>query len=227
MTDRGITLNRSTSYFGKGIRYVSAETTLDLATGKQEPVLELTDIGGHVLHLSFVRSTPERTLDFLLQKTLSYAKRNGFHRVELQDDAFFKTNAGATCMHRELFHRVFSGKKGIYESKGWTPVVQTDEMIACIAGFTKGAAKELGALLGAQRLMNSFADDDRGSFGAWINAQPCVTLNFFYNALLSLASKKTLPPISDGAQRFLKALHDLRIANNSLCHDPAFTPPTK
>jgi len=217
---------KNTAYPGKGIRYISVGTTCDMATMKQEPILELTDTGDQILHLSFVRPTALISLDFLLQKTLSYAKRNGFYRVELQDDAFFKTNADAKCMHRELFHRAFAGKKGIYESKGWKPAVKTDNMIACIAGFTKGAAKELGPFLGAQakRLMNSFADNDQGSFGVWINAQPCETLNYFYNGLMSLAARSRAP-ISDGGRQFLKALHDLRIANNSLCHDPAFTPP--
>ena len=215
-----IALIKNTAYPGKGIRYVSVETTFDMITMQQAPILELTDIGDQVVQLSFVRSTATRSLDFLLQKTLSWAKRNGFQRVELQDDAFFKTNAATPCMHRELFHRAFSGKKGIYESKGWKPAIQTEGMIACITGFTKGAAKELGPLL---KMRFPFADNDHRSFGEWINAQPCATLNHLYNGLMSLASRP--PSVSAGAQQFLKALHDLRIANNSLCHDPAFTPP--
>jgi len=223
-----IALIKNTEYKGKGVRYISVETTFDFATMKQEPILELTDNDDQILHLSFVRSTPTKSLDFLLQKTLSYAKRNGFCRVELQDDAFFKTNESAACMHRELFHRAFSGRKGIYESKGWKPAVQTDAMIECIAGFTKGDAKELCPLLNAnaKRLLNSFAVNDQGSFGAWINSQPCETLNYFYNTLMSLAAKRSLPPMSEKTRHFLKALHDLRIANNKLYHDPAFTPPT-
>lgn len=224
MAAADIALVRKKDYPGKGVRFVSVETTFDFASMKPEPVLELTDVGDGVLHLSFVRSSPTRSLDFLLQKTLSYAKRNGFRRVELRDDAFFKTSANSSCVHRELFHRAFDGKRGIYESKGWAPARDTGAMIACIHGFTKGAAKELGPFLNT-RLLNSFADNDSGSFGAWINAQPCVTLNHFYNTLLALAARPVLPPVSAGARQFLTALHELRMANNHLSHDPAFTPP--
>ena len=213
-----IVLVRKTDYPGKGVRFVSVETTFDFASMKQEPVLEFTDIGDGVLHLSFVRSSSIRSLDVLMQKTLDYAKANRFHRVELRDDAFFKTSAGAVCFHRELFHRAFDGKQGIYESKGWIPSRDTHDMIVCISGFTKAAAKELGPLLNT-RLLNSFADNDQGSFGTWINAQPCVTLNYFYNTLMALAARPVLPPMTTGARQFLTALHELRVANGRLRRD--------
>jgi hypothetical protein len=226
MTLRRITLIKNVNYHGRGIRYVSRETTLDGITMEQAPVLELTDMGNHTLHLSFVRSTPDLSLDFLLERALSFAKHNWFHIVELQDDAFFKTNIDSPCYHRELFHRAFNGVKGIYESKGWKTSVETASLITCISSFTKGAAKELGPLLGTT-LLNAFADDDHGSFGRWINSQPCKNLTFLYNGLLSLSSKTPLPPMSDGATKFVRALHDLRIANNTLHHEPAYTPPPR
>lgn len=226
MTVGGITLIRNMNYPGRGIRYVSRKTTLDLVRMEQAPVLELTDTGDRVLHLSFVRSTPELSLDFLLERTLSFAIHNGFHIVELQDDALFKTNNGSPCLHRELFHRAFNGRKGIYEAKGWKTVAETESLIAYISSFKKGAAKELGPLLGTT-LLNHFADDDQGSFGEWINSQPCETLNFLYNALLSLSARKKLPPMSDGAKKFLISLHELRIANSRIYHEPAFTPPPR
>jgi hypothetical protein len=205
-----------TDYPGPGVHYVSSITTLDHVTGEQKPILELTQIGT-TLHISFVRSTPEYSLQSLLDKALCFAKTHGLPRVELQDDAQFLT-AGAgqsPCIHRSLFHRAFEGKTGIYEAKGWIPSADTGPMIHTISTFTCAEAQSLRSLRPLQ------IPSGETSFGLWINAQPCHILQSFYNTLLVLSTRQWIEKLAAGspAHLFLKALHDLRHANDMLYKD--------
>jgi hypothetical protein len=200
-----------TDYPGPGVHYVSSITTLDHITGEQKPILELTKIGT-TLHISFVRSTPEYSLQSLLDTAMGFAKVHGLPRVELQDDAQFLTAGASPCIHRSLFHRAFEGKKGIYETKGWIPSADTGPMIHTISTFTTSEAQSLRSL----RPLQIPSGDT--PFGLWINAQPCHILQSFYNTLLVLSTRQWIEKLAAGSPShlFLKALHDLRHANDML-----------
>jgi hypothetical protein len=224
-----ITIKQRLDYPGEGVRYVSEQTTVDPINGESKPLLELTDTNDGILHVSFVRSGPGHTLDSLLNKALCYADANKFDRVVLEDDAYFPLLNGAPCIHRSIFHRAFEGKKGIYESKGWTPQTDTTPFIQTIITYTKAQAKDLAQLFAAAKrtdhnnLLNEFNADDTESFAKWINEQPCEILNHFYNALLILSSPTWLKKIetSQATKGFLEALHNLKEANGLLFKIPA------
>jgi hypothetical protein len=224
-----ITIKQKFDYPGEGIRYVSEQVTVDPINGEAKPLLELTDTNDGILHVSFVRSGPGYTLDSLLNKALCYADANKFDRVVLEDDAYFPLLNGAPCIHRSIFHRAFEGKKGIYESKGWTARTDTTPFIQTITTYTKGQAKDLAKLLSEAKraqynnLLNEFSTDDTESFAKWVNQQPCEILNNFYNALLILSSPKWLEKIETTVQtrEFLEALHNLKEANGLLFKIPA------
>jgi hypothetical protein len=224
-----ITIRQRLDYPGEGIRYVSEQTTVDPINGESKPLLELTDTNDGILHISFVRSDPGHTLDSLLNKALCYADSKKFDRVVLEDDAYFPLLNGAPCIHRSIFHRAFEGKKGIYESKGWTARTDTTPFIQTIVTYTKAQAKDLTKLLSdAKRaeynnLLNDFGADDTESFAKWVNGQPCHVLNYFYNGLLILSSPSWLAKIetSQATKGFLEALHNLKEANGLLFKIPA------
>ena len=224
-----ITIKQRLNYPGEGVRYVSEQTAVDPINGEAKPLLELTDTKDGILHVSFVRSGPGHTLDSLLNKALCYADSNKFDRVVLEDDAYFPLLNGAPCIHRSIFHRAFEGKKGIYESKGWTPQTDTTPFIQTITTYTKGQAKDLAQLFATAKrteynnLLNAFNADDTESFATWVNQQPCAILNYFYNALLILSSPKWLAKIETGeaTKGFLKALYNLKEANGLLFKIPA------
>jgi hypothetical protein len=200
-----------TDYPGSGVHYVSNITTVDHLTGASKPILELTEKGAS-LHISFVRSTPEYSLQTLLDTAMDFAKTHGLPRVELQDDAQFLTLGASQCIHRSLFHRAFEGKKGIYEAKGWIPSADTGPMINTISTFTCAEAQGLRSL----RPLQIPSGDT--PFGLWINAQPCSILQSFYNTLLVLSTRQWIEKVAVGSpvHLFLKALYDLRQANDVL-----------
>jgi hypothetical protein len=171
-----------------------------------------------------VRSTPEYSLQSLLKKALCYASIHGFQRVELQDDAQFLTlGAGQSpCIHRSLFHRAFEGKKGIYESKGWTPSADTGPIIKIISTFTCTDAQTLVPLLQQVRPMPVDISAGDTPFGLWINSQPCPVLQYFYNTLLILSTRQWIEKVDAGspARAFLEALYDIRHANDVLYKEP-------
>lgn len=206
-----------TAYPGSGVHYVSNILTLDHVTGEQKPILELTKIGT-TLHISFVRSTPEYSLQSLLDTAMDFAATHGLPRVDLQDDAQFLTVDFGLCIHRSLFHRAFEGKKGIYESKGWIPSADTGPMIHTISTFTTAEAQGLVPLLQQVRSMPVDIPSRDTPFGLWINSQPCSALQSFYNTLLVLSTRRWIEKVAVGspAHLFLKALHDLRHANDVL-----------
>ena len=206
-----------TDYPGPGVHYVSSITTLDHVTGEQKPILELTEKGS-TLHISFVRSTPEYSLQSLLDTAMDFAKTHGLPRLELQDDAQFLTAGATPCIHRSLFHRAFEGKKGIYEAKGWIPSADTGPMINTISTFTCAEAQALVPLIQQVRPMPVDISAGDTPFGLWINAQPCSVLHYFYNTLLVLSTCQWIEKLAAGspAHLFLKALHDLRHANDML-----------
>ena len=208
-------------YPGTGVRYISKITTVDLVTGEQKPILELTE-KGTTLHVSFVRSTPEYSLQSLLKNALCYASTHGFQRVELQDDAKFLMIGESPCIHRSLFHRVFEGKKGIYESKGWTPSADTGPMIHTILTFTCTDAQALVPLLQQVRPMPVDISAGDTPFGLWINSQPCPVLQYFYNTLLILSTRQWIEKVEPGSptRAFLEALYDIRQANDVLYKEP-------
>ena len=213
MNDLHLQINKA--YPGIGVRYTTAETTVDIVTGKQKPLLEITD-RGDVLHVSFVRATGRHRLGSLLNKTLAFAQKHGFRRVELRDDALFATAGSMSCVHRALFHRAFEGKPGIYESKGWLPLVNTAQLIQLVSTYTKAQAQDLMPGQG-------FSADDHAPFGAWVNAQPCQSITRIYNRL----NQKVEGQFSEPTQQFLRALHELKRANEVLQHDPiAIATPT-
>jgi len=210
-------------YPGVGVRYISNITTMDHLTGESKPILELTEIGS-ILHISFVRSTPEYPLKSLLTKALCYASSRGFTRVELQDDAQFLTigDGENPCIHRALFHRVFEGKKGVYEAKGWTPSADTGPMIKMISTFTCADAQILVPLMQQVRAAPVEIPVGNKPFGLWINAQPCPVLQYFYNTLLVLSTHQWIEKVEPGskARAFLEALYDIRHANDVLYKGP-------
>lgn len=199
-------------YPGPGVHYVSTITTLDHVTSEQRPILELTK-KGTTLHISFVRSTPEYSLQSLLDTAMDFATVHEVKRVELQDDSQFLTIGESPCIHRSLFHRAFEGKKGIYESKGWIPSADTGPMIHTISTFTTAEAQGL-------RSLKPFPTIPSGDtpFGLWINSQPCSVLQYFYNTLLVLSTRQWIEKVAVGSpvHLFLKALYDLRQANDVL-----------
>jgi hypothetical protein len=214
MNDLHLQINNA--YPGIGVRYTTAETTVDIVTGEQKPLLEITD-RGDVLHVSFIRATGRHRLGSLLNKTLAYAQKHGFRRVELCDDALFATAGSISCVHRALFHRAFEGKPGIYESKGWRPLVNTAQLIQRVSTYTKAQARDLMPGQG-------FSADDHTPFGAWVNAQPCQSITRIYNRLII---QKADGRFSEPTQQFLRALHELKRANEVLQHDPmAIATPT-
>jgi hypothetical protein len=221
-------MKQKLNYPGEGVRYVSEEIAVDPINGESKPLLELTDTNDGILHISFVRSDPGHSLDSLLNKALCYADSKKFDRVVLEDDAYFPLLNGAPCLHRSIFHRAFEGKKGIYESKGWTPQTDTTPFIQTIIKYTKGEAKDLMQLFSSVKrtqynnLLNEFSTDDTESFAKWINNQQCEILNYFYNALLILSSPKWLAKIETGqaTKGFLEALHNLKEANGLLFKIP-------
>jgi hypothetical protein len=214
MNDLHLQINNA--YPGIGIRYTTAETTVDIVTGEQKPLLEITD-RGEVLHVSFVRTTGRHRLDSLLNKTLAFAQKHGFRRVELCDDALFATVGSISCVHRALFHRAFEGKPGIYESKGWLPMVNTAQLIQRVSTYTKAQARDL---MPGQM----FSADDHAPFGAWVNAQPCQRITRIYDRLIV---QKVDSRFSEPTQQFLRALHELKRANEVLQHNPmAIATPT-
>ena len=213
MNDLHLQINHA--YPGIGVRYTTAETTIDIVTGEQKPLLEIT-VRGDVLHVSFVRATGRHRLGSLLNKTLAFAQKHGFRRVELCDDALFANAGSMSCVHRALFHRAFEGKPGIYESKGWLPLVNTAQLIQRVSTYTKAQARDLMPGQG-------FSADDHSPFGAWVNAQPCQIITRIYNRL----NQKTEGQFSEPTQQFLRALHELKRANEVLHHDPtAIATPT-
>jgi hypothetical protein len=207
MNDLHLQINRA--YPGIGVRYSTAETTVDIVTGEQKPLLELTN-RGEVLHVSFVRASGRHRLGSLLNKTLTFAQKHGFRRVELCDDALFAKAGSMGCVHRALFHRAFEGKPGIYESKGWRPLVNTAPLIHRVATYTKALARDLMPRQG-------FSANDHAPFGAWVNAQPCRIIAAVYDRLLV---QKAVGQYSEPTQQFLRALHELKRANEVLHHDP-------
>jgi len=208
-------------YPGEGVRYISNIMTVDHVTGEQKPILELTEKES-TLHVSFVRSTPEYTLQSLLSTALCFALTRGLQRVELQDDAQFLTVGDVSCIHRSLFHRAFEGKKGIYESKGWTPSVDTGPLINRISTFTCAEAQSLVPILQQIRAMPVDISASSIPFGQWINAQPCPILQYFYNTLLILSTRQWVEKVDPGspARAFVEALNDLRRANDMLYKVP-------
>jgi hypothetical protein len=215
-------------YPGTGVRYVSKITTVDHLTGEQKPILELTE-KGTTLHISFVRSTPEYSLQSLLDTATAFASSHGLLRVELQDDAQFLTvgdgDGQSPCIHRSLFHRVFEGKKGIYEAKGWIPSADTGPYIKTISTFTTADAQSLVPFLQQIRPMPVAIPSGDTPFGLWINSQPCSVLHYFYNTLLILSTRKWIEKVDEGlkARAFLEALYDIRQANETLYKEPVYS----
>ena len=206
-------------YPGTGVRYISNITTVDLVTGEQKPILELTE-KGTTLHVSFVRSTPEYSLQSLLDTATNFASSHRLRRIELQDDAQFLTvrEGQSPCIHRSLFHRVFEGKKGIYEAKGWIPSANTASMINTISTFTCNDAQALVPLMQQVRPMHIDISAGDTPFGVWINSQPCLVLTYFYNTLLILSTRQWIEKVEPGSptRAFLEALYEIRQANNVL-----------
>jgi hypothetical protein len=217
----------------------SEQTTRDCITGEQRPILELRDVGNRVLKVVFVRSKVGCTLRALLAATIRYATTGGFQRVEIDDDALFPTLNSSICPHRALFRRAFDGKSGIYETYGWKPRVNTIPLVATLYSYTKSNARELHALICEARLLSrmpraapttflntismaSFASNDTGRFGSWLNAQSCDIVTHFYNALLVLSADRwrtkimTRPNVTAFTKTFLQALHEFRMANKCL-----------
>jgi hypothetical protein len=212
-------MSENPDYPGIGVRYISNIMTVDHVTGEQKPVLELTE-KGTTLHVSFVRSTPEYSLQSLLDTATNFASSHGLLRIELQDDAQFLTvrDGQSPCIHRSLFHRVFEGKKGIYEAKGWIPSTNTASMINTISTFKCTDARALVPLMQQVRPMPIDISAGDTPFGIWINSQPCLVLRYFYNTLLILSTRKWIEKvdIESPTRAFLEALYEIRQANNVL-----------
>jgi len=214
----------------QGIRHYSRETVLDPMSGETKPLLELTEIDGHIIQLSFVRAGAGFRFDTLLVAATSYARTHGYRRIELEDDAFFLT----PCNHRALFRRAFEGKPGIYESRGWRPLFDTGPLISVLALYTVAQAADLIKLMKeavraplTPRGINSpdspVLPDGDGRFGVWINSQSNRVLRYYYNTLLVLSTlrwrKRIEGRASPATLAFLCALYDLRMANNKMVMD--------
>jgi hypothetical protein len=208
--------------------FTSVETTRDRITGDIQPMLELADLGNHVMCVSFVRSGSTFTLDALLAAAEAYARTHAYKRIQLEDDAFFPT----PCPHRALYRRAFEGKRGIYESKGWIPLASTASLIATIRSYTRAEARDLqGVVRDACRKRGrgpqsphtpNLSDGDATSFGVWINAQSPPVMRQMYNVLLILSTDRwrtKIDRLSPVTKAFLRALHELRMANKVLYKD--------
>jgi len=207
-----------------GAKHNSRETVRDPISGETKPLLELTDLADRILCVSFVRAGAGFRLDSLLAATISYARKNGYRRLELEDDAFFLT----PCPHRALFRRAFEGKPGIYESRGWRPLCDTAPLISVVASYTVSQARELQGLSprsprGIGSPASPAIPNDGSRFGVWINSQSNRVLRYYYNTLLVLSTshwrRRIEGRISQATRTFLQALHDLRMANKKLVMD--------
>jgi hypothetical protein len=210
--------------------YKSEETTRDRITGEIKPMLELTDLGNRILCVSFVRPGSAFTLDALLAAAEAYAKAHAYTRIQLEDDAFFPT----PCPHRALYRRAFEGKAGIYETKGWMPLAATGSLIATIRSYTREQARDLqSAVRDACRKRGrgpqsphtpnlSGSGGDATPFGEWIHAQSPSVMRQLYNLLLILSTERwrtKTDMLSPATKAFLRALHELRMANKVLYKD--------
>ena len=195
-------------------------------------MLELMDLGNHVLCVSFVRSgsCSPFTLNALLAAAEAYARAHSYTRIQLEDDAFFPT----PCPHRALYRRAFEGKCGIYESKGWIPLASTVSLIATIRSYTRAQARDLqGVVRDAYRKRGrgpqsphtpnlSGSGGDATPFGEWIHAQSPSVMRQMYNLLLILSTERwrtKTDMLSPATKAFLRALHELRMANKVLYKD--------
>jgi hypothetical protein len=213
-----------------GSKHYSRETVRDPLSGETKPLLELTDVAEQTLCLSFVRAGAGFRLGSLLATAISYARANGYRRIELEDDAFFVT----PCPHRALFRRAFEGKPGIYESRGWRPLCDTGPFISVLVSYTIAQAGELQGLMkeatrgprsprGIGSPASPTIPNDNGLFGVWINGQSNRVMRYYYNTLLVLSTPhwrlRIGNRVSPATLAFLQALHDLRMANKKLVMD--------
>jgi len=195
--------------------YISEITTLDYITGEQRPILELT-IDKNILHVSFIRSSKEYSLNTLLNKVICYARNQQIPTIQLRDDAQFLTLNGQPCIHRSLFYRAFEGKPSIYESKGWKPMDPTASLLTVITAFTNEDAQELIPIFNSIRSPCPSIPNNATPFGKWINTQTCEVLNYFYNILNILSTPANMN--RTGAKGFIEALYKFKRVNEVLSY---------
>jgi hypothetical protein len=205
-----LTFYTSRDYVGEGTKYKSDITT------NGESILELT-VKHTNLYVSFLRSSESYNLESLLNEALCFATKLNIYEVKLEDDAIFSIlrKTGEPCKHRALIQRVFEGKKGIYESKGWKPTSETSELITKIISYANNQATDIIRLL--TKIQNTpppkIPPPDNESFGRWVNAQECRVLTYYYTGLVNMSNNKWKPLIdtmSPDTKEFIHALYELR-----------------
>lgn len=205
-----LTFYTSTDYAGEGTKYKSDITT------NGESILELT-VKHNNLYVSFLRSSGSYNLESLLHEALCFATKLNIYEVKLEDDAIFSTirKTGEPCKHRALIQRVFEGKKGIYESKGWNPTAETSDFITKIVSYANNQTADIIRLL--TKIQNSsppkIPPEDNESFGKWVNAQKCRVLTYYYTGLVNMSNKKwktLIDTMSPCTKEFIHALSELR-----------------
>jgi hypothetical protein len=218
-------------------RLVSKETVL--TSNGNKPLIEIQpgrkDEEGNILELKFIRSKkPYYEFDKLIKGVLCYAKKKGYKKVKLEDDALF--SGEGECKYRALFFRAFQNKKSLYEDKGFKSSENTDSMREILYNFTVEDAKELVKDIDKfnNNLFIEFKKNiekipvslNKERFGKWIDdlrTKDCSMMGGAISQLLTLSSKiETWPnniEIDNKSYIFLKTYRNYLRAHEELIQD--------
>ena len=189
-------------------RYYTKELTPD---GKSVAEVNIyndpEEKGKKIAKLSFIRSTNTHKFKDLMKAFLCQAKKKGYTKVKLEDDALFtKEVDGEDCTYRALFYRLFEGKNSLYIDQGFRPIVDISREKAILLKATLKTIKEFATLL-PEELQAKIKDvPDEKLFRTWVLEQDCMIMREFINKIEAVAAKlKAETNITNDAREFLKS----------------------
>lgn len=191
------------------------------ATDKNgNPLIEIqpSSSSPSTLILKFIRSNPPQyTFDLLLKDLLCYAAKNGYTKVDLEDDAMF-TNG--QCTFRSLIYRAFENKDSIYVNKGFQPRQNVKDMKNTLYNYTINDSKNLATYLPPDirdKILAIPSDKNNDRFGTWLLNNECFLVREVLNRIESLTKKiDSLIDLKSSSKQFLKAYQDYYNAHQYL-----------
>ena len=190
-----------------------------------EPIVEITPECDGTLLLKFVRKSCNVPFNKTVEDFLLYARKEGYKKVELEDDAMFENGScgNKDCRYRSLLYRAFQNENSIYVKLGFHPVVDIEMSKSQLYNYSIIDAKNMALYFrpDIQAKIRAIPSDfDGNRFGQWVTEQKCCVRREILNNLDSLRTKMDqLPALNERSIEFLKSFTFYYTAHRKLQMD--------
>jgi hypothetical protein len=190
-----------------------------------EPIVEISPGCDGTLILKFVRKSCHVPFNKIVEDCLSYARKEGYKKVELEDDAMFENGScgNKDCRYRSLLYRAFQNESSIYVKRGFYTIEDIETSKTQLYNYTIMDAKNMAPYFRPEmqaRIKAIPSDFDGNRFGQWVIEQKCCVRREILNNMDSLRTKiNQMPALNERSIEFLKTFTFYYTAHRKLQMD--------